>query len=63
MKTLRLFILLLLPFLLSGCTFHLSILSNNNLLTTRSQATGLGNPEGLVEGGGSPTLEASFPIK
>jgi uncharacterized protein YceK len=45
---------------LSGCqSITLNILSNNNILTTRSQATGAGDQEALVEGGGSPNVDVS----
>jgi hypothetical protein len=41
---------------LPGCSVTLNLLSNNNVLTTRSQATASGEQEGLVEGGGSPVV-------
>jgi uncharacterized protein YceK len=45
---------------LSGCqSLTVNILSNNNILTTRSQATGVGDQEALVEGGGSPDVKLS----
>lgn len=46
----------------SGCTHPTSIqiLSNNNLFTTRSQTTGLGDAEALVEGGGSPVISPTI---
>lgn len=50
--------------MLTGCapvTFN--ILSNNNLFTTRSQASASGMQEGLVEGGGQTDIEASVPVR
>ena len=50
----------LMTLFLSGCTFHLSILSNNTILSTRSQSTGLGDADGLVEGGATIDAKATM---
>lgn len=48
--------------ILAGCMHPTSIqiLSNNNLFTTRSQTTGVGDAEALVEGGGSPVISPTI---
>jgi hypothetical protein len=40
----------------------LNIGSNNQLFNTRSQATGMGEQEALVEGGGSPTINPNVSV-
>lgn len=48
---------------LSGCqSLVLNIASNNQLFNTRSQATGMGEQEALVEGGGSPTINPNVSV-
>ena len=60
MKTIRILVFLTAFFLLAGCeTLTINIGSNNQLLNTRAQATGSGNQEALVEGGGSPNVDVS----
>jgi hypothetical protein len=54
-------VFLILSILSGGCApIHVSLLSNNNLFTTRSQATGIGDAEGLVEGGGHVAAEVDL---
>jgi ABC-type phosphate transport system substrate-binding protein len=48
---------------LCGCqTLTINIGSNNQLFNTRSQATGSGSQEALVEGGGSPTVSPTVSV-
>ena len=59
MKTVRILVFLT-AFALGGCqTLTINIGSNNQLFNTRSQATGQGQQEALVEGGGSPNVDVS----
>jgi len=63
MKTTIKIILLLSLFVLAGCdSVTFNVLSNNQILNTRSQATGSGNQEALVEGGGSPTISPTVSV-
>lgn len=62
-RLLTIIMLMVTTALLSGCSVTLHILSNNNLFTTRSQASASGMQEGLVEGGGNTDLEASVPLR
>jgi uncharacterized lipoprotein YajG len=63
MKTIRILCILTAFFLLAGCeTLTINIGSNNQLFNTRSQATGQGQQEALVEGGGSPTISPTIDV-